>query len=77
MTINLNTIDIVKEFVDICSKYHDCDIGVRQKKHIVNGKSILGIFSLNLVEPVDVVIYSKNENSKVCFHNKIQKWKVK
>lgn len=50
MKIRINTIDNVKDFVSICSKYQDSDINVKQGRYIVNGKSILGIFSLNLVE---------------------------
>lgn len=76
MTIRINTIDNVKDFVDICNKYEDSDIDVIQGKYVVNGKSVLGIFSLNLVDPVNVIIGSEDENSKIGFYNKIQKWEV-
>ena len=76
MIIKLNTIEDINEFVNICSKYHSFDIDVKQGHHIVNGKSILGIFSLNLVEPVKVIMDSENDNSKISFYNEIQKWKV-
>ena len=76
MNIRINTLDSVKDFVAICSKYQDSDIDVKQGRHIVDGKSVLGVFSLNLVEPVSVIIDSENENSKIGFYNNIQKWKV-
>lgn len=76
MKININTIEKAKEFVSICSKYRDGDILVKQNKYAVDGKSILGIFSLNLVEPVKVIMDSENDNSKISFYNEIQKWKV-
>lgn len=76
MKININTIEKAKEFVSICSKYHDVDILVKQNKYAVDGKSILGIFSLNLVEPVKVIMDSENDNSKIGFYGEIQKWKV-
>lgn len=76
MKININTIEKAKEFVSICSKYHNGDILVKQNKYAVDGKSILGIFSLNLVEPVKVIMDSKNDNSKIGFYDEIQKWKV-
>ena len=76
MKININTIEKAKEFVSICSKYHDEDILVKQNKYVVDGKSILGIFSLNLVEPVKVIMDSENDNSKIGFYDEIQKWKV-
>lgn len=61
--------------MSICSKYHDGDVFVKQNQYVVDGKSILGIFSLNLVNPVKVTMDSENDNSKIGFYNNIQKWK--
>ena len=77
MKISINTIEKAKEFVSICSKYNDGDVLVKQNQYVVDGKSILGIFSLNLVEPVKVIMDSENDNSKIGFYNNIQKWKSK
>lgn len=76
MTIELKTIQDVKDFVEISSKYDDSDIVVKQGRYKVNGKSILGIFSLNLLEPVKVIIDSDYGNSKISFYNNIQKWRA-
>lgn len=76
MQININTIENAKEFASICNKCHDGDIVVKQNRYVVDGKSILGIFSLNLLGPVKVIIDSKNDNSKIDFYNSIQKWEV-
>lgn len=76
MIIKLNTIEDVKKFTNICTHYHDADIDVKQGGQIIDGKSILGIFSLNLVEPVKVIMDSENDNSKIGFYDEIQKWKV-
>lgn len=73
MFIKLNTIDNVKEFVNICSKY-DVDIDVKQGKFTVDGKSILGIFSLNLMDKLDVYILTKDERVILDFKQKISKW---
>lgn len=77
MTIELKTIQDVKDFVEISSKYHDDDIIVKQGRYKIDGKSILGVFSLNLLEPVKVIIDSDYGNSKISFYNNIEKWKVK
>lgn len=74
MIIKLNTIEDINEFVNICSKYHS-DIDVKQGRHIVNGKSILGIFSLNTLKPISVVIDTKIKDLKIGFYNDIDKWK--
>ncbi len=76
MKIKLNTINEAKDFVNICSKYHDDEIYLNQGKYIVDGKSILGVFSLNLLEPVKVVIDSDYGNDKISFYNEIEKCKV-
>lgn len=76
MTIELKTIQDVKDFIEISSKYHDCGIVVKQGIYIVDGKSILGIFSLNLLEPVRVIADSDNDNLKMDFYNNIEKWKI-
>ena len=60
--------------MSICSKYHDGDFLVKQNQYVVDGKSILEIFSLNLVEPVKVIMDSENDNFKIGFYNNIQKW---
>lgn len=44
-------IEEVKTFCDICSKY-DFDVDLYTGKYVVNAKSIMGIFSLDLSKPV-------------------------
>lgn len=75
MFIKLNTIDDVKEFVNVCSKY-DVDIVVKQGKFRVDGKSILGIFSLNLIDQLNVYILTLDERVFRDFRQKISKWRV-
>lgn len=47
----------VKEFVNIVQKYA-FDIDLRCDRYIVDAKSILGIFSLDLSLPINVEIHS-------------------
>lgn len=58
VTININTIEDVKKFNKICNLeiFNDADISIYNKRYVVDGKSIMGIFSLNLAEPVEVNI---------------------
>lgn len=58
-TIMLSSFDDVKKFVDIaCSK--DYDIELLSGKYIVNAKSIMGVFSLDLTKPLVVVAHCEN-----------------
>ena len=57
--ILLNTIDKVKSFNrDIL--FFDSDIDLVQGRYTVDGKSIMGIFSLNLSEPIKVIVHEEN-----------------
>jgi len=47
----------VKDFVNIVQKYA-YDIDLRCDRYVVDAKSVLGIFSLDLSKPVNVEIYS-------------------
>ena len=51
--ILLNSINDVKEFVNIVSKY-EFDIDLTSGRYVVDAKSIMGIFSLNLSKPIKV-----------------------
>lgn len=59
--IYLNTIDKVKMFVAIVSKYGYIDVEVHQGRFIVDGKSIMGVFSLNLCNKVNVYLNAYNK----------------
>ena len=49
--ISLSSIDVVKKFVNLANNY-DFPINLHSEKYIVNGKSIMGIFSLDLSKPI-------------------------
>lgn len=76
MTIKLKTIKDVNDFVSVCMQHNDGEIDVKQGRQIIDGRSILGIFSLNLLDSLNVTINSENENSKIGFYNNIQKWRI-
>ena len=59
MTISLEMAQRVQEFVAITQNC-DCEILLKSGKYVVDAKSILGIFSLDLSQPLTVEIYSDN-----------------
>lgn len=75
MRIKLKTISDVHNFVLVCNKYQNAEILVKQGKQIIDGRSILGIFSLNLLEALDVSINTDNDNLKNNFFIDIKMWK--
>ena len=77
MKIRLKTIEDVKLFVNAATRYYEGDIDIAQGKYKVDGRSMIGIFSLNLLDPVEVTISNvPTEEIEKNFYNFINKWKV-
>lgn len=55
--IMLNTINDVKKFVNIVSKY-DFDVDLISGRYAIDAKSIMGIFSLDLSKPIKLNVHS-------------------
>ena len=57
--VKLETINDVNEFVRIMTfdKNSKFDADIQSERYLVNAKSIMGLFSLNLSEPVTLVIH--------------------
>ncbi len=55
--ISLELAQRVKEFVNVTQDYA-CEILLKSGKYVVDAKSILGIFSLDLSLPITVEVYS-------------------
>ena len=53
----LNDIKTLKKFVNLASKYEN-DITIGSGRYYVNGKSILGLMSLDLTNPITVYVES-------------------
>jgi len=56
--ISLNSIDKVKAFVNDISKF-DFDFDLVSGRYVIDAKSIMGIFSLDLAKPIDLNIHAK------------------
>lgn len=55
--IRLASIQDVRDFVNIASKYNE-DIDLASGRYIVDAKSIMGIFSLDLMSPISLTVHS-------------------
>lgn len=55
--LSLNSITDVKDFVNTVSKY-DFDVDLTSGRYVVDAKSIMGIFSLNLSKPIKAEVHS-------------------
>ncbi len=55
--ISLNSIDKVKSFVNAISKF-DFDFDLVSGRYVIDAKSIMGIFSLDLSKPITLNIHA-------------------
>ena len=55
--IRLSLVENVNRFVNIVTRY-PFEMDLRAGRHVVDAKSILGIFSLDLSRPITLEIYS-------------------
>jgi phosphotransferase system HPr-like phosphotransfer protein len=59
VNILLKSINDVKDFVNIVNKY-DFDVDLTSDRYVVDAKSIMGIFSLDLSKPIKMQIHSED-----------------
>ena len=59
--IRLSLVENVNNFVNIVTRY-PYEMDLRAGRHVVDAKSILGIFSLDLSRPITLEVYSDDCN---------------
>ena len=64
LKISLNSIDKVKSFVNTITKY-DYDFDLVSGRYVIDAKSIMGLFSLDLSKPIDLNIHADSDIDEV------------
>jgi phosphotransferase system HPr-like phosphotransfer protein len=56
--VNLNNIERVKKFVDVTTKFDSdkVDLDLVSGRYVIDARSIMGIFSLDLSKPIELVV---------------------
>ena len=62
--ISLNSIDKVKAFVNDITKF-DNDFDLVSGRYVIDAKSIMGIFSLDLSKPIDLSIHAEENLNEI------------
>lgn len=57
--VSFSSTENVKEFVNAVTQY-PFDVDLHNGRYVVDAKSLLGIFSLDLAKPISCEIYSDN-----------------
>lgn len=55
--IKLSTIEEVRAFVNAVCAF-DGDVDLKSGRYVVDAKSIMGIFSLDLMSPIEMTVHS-------------------
>lgn len=58
--VMLDSIDKVKSFVNDLAKF-DCDFDLVSGRYVIDAKSIMGIFSLDLSKAIDLTIHGDGD----------------
>ena len=64
VTIKLETINDVKNFVSAVTKF-ECDFDIAADRYVVDAKSIMGIFALDLSKPLQLNIHSQYQGDAI------------
>ena len=64
LQISLNSIDKVKSFVNDITKFHN-DFDLVSGRYVIDAKSIMGIFSLDLSKPIDLTIHAEDNVDEI------------
>ena len=59
--ISLNSIDKVKSFVNDLVRFTDVDFDLVSGRYVIDAKSIMGSFSLDLSKPIDLNIHADED----------------
>ena len=62
--ISLNSIDKVKSFVNDITKFKN-DFDLVSGRYVIDAKSIMGIFSLDLSKPIDLNVHADDDAEEI------------
>ena len=72
----IKTIENAKELVDVTSKF-DEEIDLVSGRYVVDAKSIMGIFGLDLLNPVTILIHTEDTDIANNLFMKLEKVGIK
>lgn len=64
LQITLNSIDKVKSFVNDITKF-DNDFDLVSGRYVIDAKSIMGIFSLDLSKPIELNVHATDNMDEI------------
>lgn len=64
VTVLIDTVDKVKEFVNIITIF-EADFDLVSGRYVIDAKSIMGIFSLDLSKRLELIIHTEEKDDDI------------
>jgi phosphotransferase system HPr-like phosphotransfer protein len=74
--VSINTIDKVKKFVNITSSFIQ-DFDLVSGRYVIDGKSIMGIFSLDLSKDIELIVHYEDDEDMAKIKDALASFVVK
>ena len=75
--VTLGNLENVSNFVDVVSGFSFDIEASSQNKHCVNAKSIMSLLSLDVLQPIEIRLFTDNEVAITKFSNDIEEYILK
>lgn len=75
MKIRLKDMNDMNSFIN-SNQFYDGEIDVVQDRYMIDGRSFLGLCSLNFDKTIDVTIKTRNKSVENDYYNMLKKWEV-
>lgn len=73
--IKLDTIEKVKKFIGIVDSFEN-DIDLISGRYLINAKSIMAIFSLELTKPLDLIVHDASLSDVSRLEKEMEEFRV-
>lgn len=73
LVLILNSLSKVKEFTNEANKFNS-DIDIIRDRYVIDAKSVLGIYTIDLTKPVTVIINSDDKAEIERFNEKMEQF---
>lgn len=73
LVLNLKTLEKVKKFTNVVNKFNS-DVDIIRDRYVIDAKSIIGIFTIDLTKPVTVRIVSDDKDEITRFNEQMEEF---
>ncbi len=73
LVLNLKTLEKVKKFTNVVNKFNS-DVDIIRDRYVIDAKSIIGIFTIDLTKPVTVRIVSDDKAEITRFNEQMEEF---